>query len=500
MRSVYYGIAVLALFGMTGCDRNTPEPVHPVRREIIPEAGNGIVLARSETSGVLIQGEEEVIPSKVELPEEFVFISASDHNLDLDDIDEQIVVVKRRDDPADQVRILVTDFDTLRNTYRIVWEGASRAQNVRTFAVYTTDVVGDHLLEIVCFGTDEEGRQSLDIFRRQQAVGTGSGLSFRNIFSAVADGSIEIEEQPRSDSYRTLQSSGASFPIQVYRRNVATDVPLDLVRSSWYWRAQEGRYVLDNTESIPAVEIEEAQLRELYNAESDEIEFFLDGPWYRSSGEELSTGFELAFFDPQEREIVLYRNDTQERYLWLNSYKTLYEGGPGLWMNLENEVLGTVRRQLSITVRGLDSLLLSVEGAEYWNGEYRRMTAGIQNGILRRYEIDTTDFELTGIYRNESDEEFLFDKPYFQFRSPEHIWSGGYNLVEINVPVIELKILQSEADEAFNRSYSVEYREQGAEGQIVRTLRLTPVELTVDGPREIPGDPIVLEQVVEIES
>lgn len=499
MRFFMYGLTALILLSLLGCGTEDPQPERPVRREIVPEAGAGIVLARAETSGVLIQGEEEEIPSKVELPEEFVFISASDHNLDLDDIDEQIVVVKRRDDPDDRVRILVTDFDTLRNTYRIVWEGETSAQNVRTFSLYTDDVIGDHLLEIVCFGTDEEGRQSLNIFRRRQA-GTATGLSYGEIFSAVADGSIEIEEQPRSDSYRTLQSTGASFPIQVYRRNVATDVPLDLVRSTWYWRAQEGRYVLANTESIPAMEIEEAQLRELYSAESDELERFLNGPWFRSTGEEMDSGFELAFFNPDTREIVLFRSDTQERYDWLNSYKTLYEGGPGLWMNLQNEVLGTVRRQLSITVRGLDTLFLSMEGAEYWNGEYRRMTEGIQAGILRRYEIDAPDFDLNGIYRNENDQEFLFDKPFFSYRSSEHTWSGGYNLVEIGVPVIELKIMRTENRETFNRAYTVEYREQGSEGQIVRTLRLTPVELTVEGPRGVPGDPIVLEQVIETDS
>jgi hypothetical protein len=317
---------------------------------------------------------------------------------------------------------------------------------------------------------------------------------------SVADGSSEIEEEPRSDSYRTLQTTGTSFPIQVYRRHVATDVPLDLVRSSWYWRSQEGRYVVASTEVIPAVEIEEAQLGELYNAESDEIERFLTGPWFRSLGEDLSEGFELAYFDPVGREVVLYRNETQERYEWLNSYTTLYEGGPGLWMNLLNEVLPTVRRQLSITVRGLDTLALSVEGAEYWNGEYRRMTSGIQSGIIRQYSVDQPSFQLIGIYRNENNQEFLFDEPYFQFRSDQHAWNGGFHLLEIGDPVIELNVLQSQKDEPFSRSYVVEYREQRSETQIVRTLELNPVELTVDGPRPIPGDSIVLEQVEEISS
>jgi hypothetical protein len=70
----------------------------------------------------------------------------------------------------------------------------------------------------------------------------------------------------------------------------------------------------------------------------------------------------LPYFDPEQREVVLHQEDSQERYEWLNSYKTLYATGPGLWMNLRNEVLATVRRQLSITVEGLDTISLSVEG------------------------------------------------------------------------------------------------------------------------------------------
>ncbi len=489
--------ATLLAFALVSCGYSDTEAARPYRQEVIPEAGEGIVLARSETAGLSIQTEDEVIPPRVDLADDFVFISAADHNLDLDDIDEQIVVVKRRDDPSDVVRILISDFDTLRNTYRVSWEGETRAQNVRTFAVYTADLVGDHVQEIVSFGTDEEGRQTLDVFRRQQTTG-GSGLSYREVFSAVSDGSIEIDERPRSDSYRTLQTSGESFPIQVYRRNVATEVPLDMVRSTWYWRAQEGRYVVDHTETIPAMEIQEAQLRELYNAEADQVEEFLRGPWFRSTGDEMDEGFELAFFDPELREVVLFRNDTQERFEWLNSYKTLYQGGPGLWMNLRNEVLPTVRRQLSITVQGLDELQLSVEGAEYWNGTYRRMTAGIRSGIVRRYTIPSPSFELVGVYRNENDQEIVFDQPFFQFRSTDQSWSGGYNLIYLGEPVLELNVLRSDEVGPFRTAYTIDYREQSSDEQIVRTLRLAPVELTVDGPREIPGDPIVLEQVIEV--
>ncbi|MFP4153879.1 MAG: pallilysin-related adhesin, partial [Alkalispirochaeta sp.] len=201
----------------------------------MPEASEGIALSREGSSGLAIQGAEEAINPRVELPDEMLFISAQDANLDIDEPEEQIVVVKRRDDPEDRIRIVVADFDTLRNTYRITWEGKTLATNIRTFAVSSQDLIGDHVDEIVGVGTDRQGRQTMDVFRRQQDEATATGIAYERIFSVATDGSIEIASQQRSDSYRTLQSNGRSFPIDVYRQNRETETPLDLIMTRWTW-------------------------------------------------------------------------------------------------------------------------------------------------------------------------------------------------------------------------------------------------------------------------
>lgn len=453
-----------------------------------------------------IQIDEEEISPKADLSDDVLFISALDVNLDIDESEEQIVVVKRSDDSDDRVRILVTDFDTLRNSYRVTWEGASLATNVRTFSINTSDLLGDHIDEIVGVGTDRQGRQTMDVFRRRQGTDSVAGITYENVFSVATDGSIEIDTRPRSDSYRTLQSNGVSFPIDVYRQNRETETPLDLIRTRWNWNVSQSRYVQSSVEPIPAMQIEEERLRSLYDAEPEEIEEFVSGPWFRSQGDEIGGDIELAYFDPSNREVVLFHEDRQERYEWLNSYKTLYAAGPGLWMNLRNDVLSTVRRQLSTTVVGVDSIQLSVEGVEYWNGQYQRMTSGIRSSILKKYELGTPSFVLDGVYTNENGVELLFNRPFFRLRSDSIDWSGGYNLISIGDSILELKVLEFDSvpeganlreDESFSIRYRVGYEEQQSEGGQIRRLQLRPVRITVDGIVPESGDTFILEQVIE---
>lgn len=510
MKPRFFWITTLvAFFGsllVSGCHETTTPPSSARNTMIVPQASPGIVLAREEASSVSIQLEEETITPKADLPEDVLFFSALDANLDIDEPEEQIVIVKRSDDPEDRVRILVTDFDSLRNSYRVTWEGVSLATNVRTFSIYTSDLLGDHVEEIVGIGTDRQGRQTMDVFRRRQGLGMTSGIQYENVFSVATDGSIEIGSRPRSDSYRTLQSNGISFPIDVYRQNRETETSLDLIKTRWSWNVAEGRYLQTTVEPIPAVQIEEEQLRGLYDAESDVVESFIQGPWFRSEGESMGPDLELAYFDPEDREVVLFHDDRQERYEWLNSYKTLYASGPGLWMNLRNDVLSTVRRQLSVTVLGVDSIVLSVEGAEYWNGRYRRMTPGIQSGILKKYDLESPSFVLDGVYINENDTELLFNRPFFRFRTDRFDWSGGYNLISINDAILELKVLEYDRapegvviheDESFTVRYRITYQEQQSEGGQIRRLQLRPVQITVDGLVPTAGEEFVLEQVIE---
>lgn len=504
-------VIVLTALAACGADEESTAFAPPASDAIVPTATEGIVLARSETPVVAIQtSDEEEIGVRVQLSDDYNLLATYDVSRDLSEPDKQIIVVKRREDPSDRVRLLVAKFDPLRNAFRITWEGETYATGVRSFSVQTMDVVGDHQDEIVGIGVDSDGNQTTNVFRREPAENAASDLSYYQIFGETADGSIEIVEERRSDGYRTLQSSGVSFPIVTYSRDTASDDSLDLIRSEFRWSADREQYVLVSTAEISRGEVEQEQLRTLYDADADAVEAFLQGPWFKATGQEAGNAIELAHFNPAGGVLTLYQQDAQERYEWVNSYKTLYEGGPGLWVNLRNQVLRTVRKQMSITVLGTDSIRIAVDGAEYWNGRYQRMTSGIQESVIRRYEVGRPEFSLQGVFRNENDEELLFEEPRFRFRTNRFDWGGGYNVIDLGQPVLELKVVDAEGDAlidglhrvpgqngSFNARYAMDYSEQRSEDRIVRRLVLRPVRLTVDGIESVGGEPITLEQVEE---
>lgn len=496
-RSRLHVLLVLLFIGCGVPDSSLPEPAQ-LGQLVVPKASPGVILSSEEPQGLSIQNEESATPLRVSLGDEYLFIQSIDANLDLDEPEEQILLVKRRDDPEDRIRILVTDFDTLRNTHRITWQGVTNATNVRTFALYVRDLIGDHVDELVSFGTDNQGFQTLDVFRRDQSR-TALELAYRPILQIVTDASIEIEDRPRSDAYRTLQSNGVSFPIHAFRRNALTEAPLDLIKTSYYWRVQQARYVAEVEEEIPGVVVEESQLRELYDGDVPVIESFLDGPWYRASGEDIGSDVEMAYFSSSDREIVMYRSGTQERYMWQNSYKSLYQGGPGVWMNLNNEILERVRKQMSITVLGLDSIFITVDDVEYWNGRYQRMTPGLQTATAGRSRNESTGIELAGVYRNENNEEFVFTDPFFTLRTDDIEWHGGFYLAWYGSPVLELKIVEDSAETSgFSRRYALEFHEDSSEERTVRSLTLSPVEVSINGISPVPGKEFVVEQVERV--
>jgi len=494
-------ICLATIAFLAACHQETapPPPAAEGSKYIVPEAGEGVVLSSSAQPSVSIRTRDESTDVKVTLSPDYVVSQVLDLNLDVDETDEQIIVYKKRDDAEDLIRILVADFDTVRNSYVPSWEGKTVANNVRTFAVYTNDLIGDHNLEIVCFGMNNAGEQTLDVFRRTSSP-TGLRLYYTNIGSFTSDASIEIEQQERSSAYESAQTTGQSFPIAVYSRDPKSDNVLDLIKTTYFFRQQENRYVRGRVENIPGARIEEAQLSRLFNSEADAFEDFLSGPWYRSTGPDAAQGSqEIAFFNPQERKIDFYQGDTQESYDWINSYKTIYRNGPGLWINMQNETLATIRRQASVSVLSIDSIAITVEGSETWNGTYRKLTRSLQRSLINkdRHAATLSDVTLNGLYRNDSGTEIFFSPPRFTMREKGKELSGGFSIYKVRDNVLELKILSANGLVEETRTYVLKYSEEKNADRIVRRIVLTPAAVHVDGVEVINSDTITLEQIEE---
>lgn len=494
--------AAVILLQSCGAPAEPEETSRSAPEYIVPEAGSGIVLSSSGRPGVSIsRQDEESTNVRVRLPAEYTPSQAIDANLDVDQQDEQIVVYKRRDDEEDRIRLLVADFDSIRSAYVPAWKGRTQANNVRTFSVQTKDLTGDHNPEIVAIGTDNEGRQTIDVFRRVPGS-NGFGVSYEPIASYRTDASIEIQEVDRSGSYETAQTAGESFPIAVYRRETDGENVLDLVRTTYYWRPEQESYVEGDVEDIPGSQIAEEQLARLYSGDVEDFRQHLAGPWFQTVQREDSDLVNIIHFDLEDDHIAMHRDTRQESYEWLNSYKTIYRAGPGLWINTRNENLTSVRRNFSVAVTGLDTIVVTIDESQGWNGTYQRLTGGLQKTLVSRPSetAPTPDFSLQGLYRNENGTEIFFSPPQFTMRGEERgELRGGFALYLLDRPVLQLKALTESGLVDRRYIYAVDYSQERSGDRVVRSIELTPARVLVDGVELTGDETLELQQIEELE-
>ncbi|MFW6260542.1 MAG: pallilysin-related adhesin [Spirochaetota bacterium] len=461
-------------------------------RVVTPRGGNGIVLAAETASERSEENRDSDPELKVRLPPEYIPSQAITANLDLDETDEQIIVFKRRDDPDDLIRLLVVSFDPIRNSWVRAWEGVTAATSVRSFSVYTDDLIGDHEQELVAFGINNDGEQTLDVFRRTNDA-LGLGLSFAPILSITADVTIEVDEVPRSEAYEAMETvSAPSFPIIAERRDLESENVFDTVQTTYFWDYASRRYVPGRVESISGEAIEDSRLRDLFAGDEEDFEQFLSGPWYRSSG---AGEIQMAFFGPRDRTIVFHSGYLQQSFIWDNSTTTVY--GRGVSLFVTNESIRTVKKLVNVSVGDLNEITVSMQGSEGLDGTYERLTGSLQAAVLESDErVRLSPIDLSGLYRSDSGVEIFFSDPQFTYREGSDRRLGGYALYELGDDlVLSMKFVDENRLPTDHRDYRAVFDESREGDRIVRRLELAPGEIGIAGFDEMAGTELVLEQI-----
>jgi hypothetical protein len=414
-------------------------------------------------------------------------------NLDLDVSEEQILVLRRKEEPEAPLRIAVADYDSVRGSYTRSWEGPTSATNLRLFEISLQDLVGDHNQEIVCRGVNGQGELVLDVFRKTPSP-TGLGLYFTEICQIASDGSIEIEEVHRADAYRLGQKNGPSYPIHAYSRDKLSANLLDRIKYTYQWQYQQNRYVLTGETRLPGIVVEEAQLRDLFSDPSVEhFEQYIAGPWLASGsrGQE-----EIILFDTEARQIAIYSGQVEEIYEWQTSFRSFSNR---LYILAANESIASVRKRITVEVVALNTIEVSVLGTEEWDrssGRYLKLTDELQNDLLADSAVksEAAAPQLRGVYRGTEGAEIIFDPPRFTWIEAARQYSGGYAVFRLDRDVLYLKGLDERGLPIGETAYLLEYAE-AMEGTVqVRRLTLTPGRLGVHGAEAISEKKLVFEQ------
>jgi hypothetical protein len=497
---------------LSGCGNGSRFPDPPPGRVVAPQsrpaAEPGAAAAQPPASAGQTPSAASQVPTpRLALAPDDRLLDIIDTNLDLDAPDEQILVVQSGE--GQPIRILVADYDEIRQGWRRAVDYATLATNPKAFRVETEDIVGDYTQEIVAQGLTADSQTTLDVLRRVPAQ-TGTGISFTPIISVSADRSITIDRHGRPQSYQFGQKYDESFPIIVERSDPKSENRLDTLRETWRWRNQERRYAKTLEERIPGAQLAQKQLEQLFSpaATQGDYQQFLAGPWYRKNDVKS-----VLMFD--DRTMSFSDGDVQEIYL----VDFFSRSGNTVRLDAHNTALPQIKKWITLVIASPGALRVDVRNTPWiaeedpWSGEYERLTPDLQQSVLSSLQRPQAvpPARLVGIFRSSDGAEIAFDTPTFTWITADGKSSGGGFAVMEGLPllnahylerdmparidVINLKFLEASGLRSTDRSYLLEYKEKTDANTVVRTIALTPVSLTVRGAVATSHDPAVFEQI-----
>src|SRR5208283_5913116 len=303
------------------------------------------------------------------------------------------------------------------------WDTDTSATDSRVFSLAAKDLVGDHTLQIVASGMNDVGKLTLDVFR-MNPPSQGKGLTYRPVCQLVAD-EITVDESERPDNYAADPKPGAAFPVVAYLRDPDSQNVMDLVRIRYAWNPAAGRYVPGAAEKIPGEEVQQAQLKALYTSSGEQaFEQFIAGSWVQaaSSPKAKDAYSSIIDFDPVARKISTSSGNTQEAYIWRESYRTIYNSLRAIG---ENETVLQIQliRTFFIIVNDPNTItvtIISNDSGESPSATYARVNDEIRQKLIDRPDTQAALSPLPLLGRYMGQQGLSID-----FQYPRITWTDG---------------------------------------------------------------------------
>ena len=320
-----------------------------------------------------------------------------------DQMDDQISAVKKTG--KENVFLLIGIYDANTNSYVRSAEIETKITKFSTFALSFTDLVGNHTNSIIYTGFSDDNRTILCAYQPLEHNGTFNLIQIADLSS---EGTFSIQEPQRSDAYLMGTASGESYQIWEYSPAPERNT-LDQIQSIYNWNPNKRAYELISSRKIAGNQINSQELAKILDGTTSTFSKFLNGVWYKTTKDD--DGQRYIFFNPEEKEIVCFMDETQEVYSWNSDWMRRY----GLSMTTKNKSTAAVSRQIDTTLVATneikvvvtDELRMNISESSLWNGNYKKQTQ------IREEHTEERINTPVGAYLSESDNAWVIQDEYF---------------------------------------------------------------------------------------
>ena len=320
-----------------------------------------------------------------------------------DQMDDQISAVKKIG--HDNVFLLIGIYDATTNSYIRSAEIETKITKFSTFSLSFTDLVGNHTNSIIYTGFSDDNRTILCAY---QPLEHNKDFYIIQIADLSSEGTFSIQEPQRSDAYQMGTASGESYQIWEYSPAPESN-SLDQIQSIYNWNPNRRVYELISSRKIAGNQINTQELAKILDGTTSTFSKFLSGVWYKTTKDE--DGQRYIFFNPEEKEIICFMDETQEVYSWNSDWMRRY----GLSMTTKNKSTSAVSRQIDTTLVAVneikvvvtDELRMNISESSLWNGNYKKQTE------IREEHTEERINTPVGEYLSATDKPWVIQDEYF---------------------------------------------------------------------------------------
>ena len=184
--------------------------------------------------------------SFIQLSSGETLVGALEMDIDGDGADDQVNLVKTSSSPY--IVLIVGLYNTKNGNYVRSNYLATEITQMKTFACTSIDILGNHKNALVYQGITDSGKVVLKIFSGN--YNKNGEFILTPIGDFESDGTIFIQQTPRSESYELSQTKGESFPVWVYNsepQKANGESSSDQIQTMYDWSESDGKYVAVKT-------------------------------------------------------------------------------------------------------------------------------------------------------------------------------------------------------------------------------------------------------------
>ncbi len=495
-RAILFIIFVASLFGLfvwLFLHRDALSLINDSRnaaKTIVPSVSGTASGDATDVSDSATYDESKTQPLIV-LETDETFIQALSADFNKDGVADQICAVKKNTEP--NIYLVPGIQNPLSTDYSRLQPIRTGVTQTRTLLVYAIDIVGDHSNAVVCSGMTADNQQILAVYLPN--TDSQGKISFTPVADLRSDGSITIQEVPRSDAYALGQTGGASYPISTYSSDPDAPQTLNQIERVYRWDATYKRYTQVSESRIEGKKIETKLIRQLQSGNSDSFESFLQGLWYMTDSARGKSKY--LYFNPDEDEIVFHDGATEEVYTRESTSNRRY----GEYLVTHNVAIPSIRRLIDIDLTGIDEIRLKVFEdvklkigvASDWDGTYRKLS--MNSTPPADAESTSLDDVRQAIEANSSawisqdGQIFTAKNGGFTLTQGESQLSGKYALISVSgKPVIQMRVDGTAKKTLF---YLIDASISAKSPVSTQKITLTEVSVTIDGTNFMGSPPVV---------